>query len=486
MDTIATILQILGSLGIFLFGMKVLSEGIQKTAGERMRQIMATMTKNRFSGLLTGFITTCLLQSSSATTVIVVSFVNVGLLTLIESIGVIMGANLGTTITAWIIAVVGKFSLAKVAVPIVGIGFPLIFIGRNRWKSFGEAVVGFGLLFMGLGLLKKSVPDLKSMLKSSDPSDVATAEWIQGLVENISGFGFGSIVIFLIFGILLTLIVQSSSAAMAITITFATNGWIGFHESCAIVLGENIGTTVTAWLASLGANTNAKRAARAHFVFNVIGTLWMLAVFYLFTGMVQKLTASLPQSLRPPKMAEATAAIDPFSLAIFHTLFNFTNILLLIGFVPLIAKIVTKWVKSDAEPDEQDRLTYITQGLVDVGELNLPEAEQAVAGMANLTRDMHSGFIEVFNSPDRDLGSTVTRLKKMEDEADQLMHDITDYLIRCSSAQLSERNAAAVSKMMRIVPELEEISDCIYRLIKLTERSSHHFTTADEGEWTLS
>jgi phosphate:Na+ symporter len=473
MAALHTILEILGSLGVFLFGMKVLSEGIQKTAGQRMRKIMATMTKTRFSGLITGFVTTCLLQSSSATTVIVVSFVNVGLLTLVESIGVIMGANLGTTITAWIIAWVGKFSIASYALPMIGIGFPLIFIGRNQWKSLGETIVGFGLLFFGLGLLKDSVPNVKSALakalESGDTATIQTIEKIQDNVEFLSSFGYGSILIFLAIGIVLTLIVQSSSAAMAITITLASQGWIGFEESCAIVLGENIGTTVTAWLAALGANTNAKRAARAHFLFNVIGTLWVIVVFYGFTWLVLRVGDTLPSWFRPPNIKSATENIDPFDLALFHTLFNFLNIILLIGFVPIIANIVTRWVKDD-KTDDEERLTYITQSLVDVGELNLPEAEVAVQGMANLTRDMHAGFIKVFNSPDEDLSSTVKQLKQMEDHADHMMHDITDYLIRCSSAQLSGRNATAVSKMMRIVPELEEISDCLYRLIKLTER----------------
>ena len=292
-------LQILGSLGVFLFGMKILSEGIQKTAGEKMRSVMATMTKNRFAGVFTGLLTTSLLQSSSATTVIVVSFVNAGLLTLFESIGVIMGANLGTTVTAWIIALVGKFSISKIAIPIVGIGLPFLFIGKDRWKHLGEVLIGFGLLFNGLGLLKKAVPDVKAMLKSTDPTDVANAEWIQNIVETMSGHGYGSVLVFLFIGILLTLIVQSSSAAMAITVTFAINGWIGFEESAAIVLGENIGTTVTAWLASLAGNVNAKRAARAHFLFNVMGIIWMLIVFYGFTQLVLWLSGQLPASFRP-------------------------------------------------------------------------------------------------------------------------------------------------------------------------------------------
>ena len=263
MDTVIFILKILGSLGVFLFGMKVMSEGIQRTAGDRMRRIMATMTHNRFAGVATGLVTTGLIQSSSATTVMVVSFVNAGLLTLVESIGVIMGANLGTTLTAWIIATIGKFSLSTVALPIIGIGLPLFFAGKNRLKSFGEVLIGFGLLFYGLFLLKESVPDVRSMLASTDEAVKAQAESIRAFVESVSGKGYVSLIIFLMIGVLLTLVVQSSSAAMAITVTLAIQGWIGFHESAAIVLGENIGTTVTAWLASIGTSVNAKRAARA-------------------------------------------------------------------------------------------------------------------------------------------------------------------------------------------------------------------------------
>ncbi|MGY8686513.1 MAG: Na/Pi cotransporter family protein, partial [Verrucomicrobiales bacterium] len=217
MSTFLQILHIVGCLGVFLFGMKVLSEGIQKVAGEKMRQVMATMTQNRFAGVSTGFFTTCLLQSSSATTVIVVSFVNAGLLTLVESIGVIMGANLGTTLTAWIIAAVGKFSLAEIAIPIIGVGMPLIFIGKNKLKALGEVLVGFGLLFYGLGLLKEAVPDVKSMLASADPAVQAQAEGWLNAVKGLSGYGYGSLLIFLGIGVILTLLVQSSSAAMAIT-----------------------------------------------------------------------------------------------------------------------------------------------------------------------------------------------------------------------------------------------------------------------------
>lgn len=464
---IMIILQILGCLGVFLFGMKVLSEGIQKTAGEGMRKIMATMTTNRFAGVGTGFLTTCLLQSSSATTVIVVSFVNASLLTLVESIGVIMGANLGTTITAWIIAAVGKFSLAKIAIPIIGIGMPLLFIGKNKGKSFGEILVGFGLLFFGLGLLKDAVPDVKGMLASADPAVQAQAnDWLER-IKGLSGYGYGSLLIFLLGGVILTLIVQSSSAAMAITVTLAMAGWIGFEESCAIVLGENIGTTVTAWLASLGANTNAKRAARAHFVFNVMGVIWMLIVFYAFTGGVQWLGEHLPESFRSEKH---TSDIG-FNLAIFHTSFNLLNILFLIGFVPLIARVVTKWVKdTDDGTGGRQRLKYISQSFVDVGELNLPEAENEVREMGKVNREMMDTFMQVLDNPTSELESKVDKLAQQEDDCDVMMHGITEYLVRCSTNELSDAYAANITGMLRIVAEFEEISDCQYHLVKLMQR----------------
>lgn len=467
MDAILFTLQILGALGVFLYGMKVMSEGIQRTAGDRMRKVMATMTHNRASGIATGLITTGLVQSSSATTVMVVSFVNAGLLTLVESIGVIMGANLGTTLTAWIIATIGKFSLSKVAIPIIGIGLPIFFIGKNRWKSFGEVLIGFGLLFFGLHLLKESVPDVKSMLNSADPALKAQASQIQDFIQNLSGKGYLSVALFLGLGVLLTLIVQSSSAAMAITVTLAIQGWIGFHESAAIVLGENIGTTVTAWLASIGTSTNARRAARAHFLFNVIGVLWMLLLFYPFTSGVDWLGDHLPDSFRTEKHDSDLG----FKLAIFHSLFNLANIVLLVAFVPQIAKVVTKWVRDPEESTPTPhRLRFISQGMVDVGELNLPEAEKATLELGALTREMFLGYLEVFRNPDADLSAEVKRLKRMEDEADVFTHDITEYLVRTSAAEISQENARSVTRMLRIVSELEEISDAIYRLIQITQR----------------
>ena len=368
-DFIVRLLYILGGLGIFLFGMRVMSEGIQKIAGEGMRRIMATMTQNRFYGLGTGLLVTCLVQSSSATTVMVVSFVNAQLLTLIESIGVIMGANLGTTLTGWIIASIGKFSLSKIALPIIGIGLPLVFSSKPKLKHSGEFLVGFGLLFFGLSELKNAVPDVKSLLTSDDPGDAALVQDIQGIIQNLNSFGFGSVLIFLVIGVLLTILVQSSSAAMGITIIVAINGWIDFEIAAAIVMGENIGTTVTAWLASIGANINAKRAARAHFIFNIAGVCWMLVLFYPFIAMLDQImpgaiyTQDVSQQEAMAYLADnpvegeptdddiskaKKSIVDkniPLHLSLFHTLFNLTNIALLIGFTPHLGRLVERIVQ---------------------------------------------------------------------------------------------------------------------------------------------
>ena len=473
-SVIGTLLQILGSLGVFLFGMKVMSEGVQKVAGDRMRVALAGMTGNRLSGIFTGLFTTTLVQSSSATTVLVVSFVNAGLLTLVQSIGVIMGANLGTTTTAWIVALIGKFEVAKVALPVIGLGLPLLFIGKDRGKNWGEMLIGFGLVFFGLGLLKDSVPDLRTMI-AEEPE---TAALVQSIVTSINGHGFATILMFLGAGIVLTLMVQSSSAAMAITITCALNGWLGdinadpiavMRNSAAIVLGENIGTTVTAWLAALGANTHAKRAARAHFAFNVIGVIWCLALFVPFTALVWKMANHLPEALRSANEGMAKSEIA-FATAIFHSSFNFFNICVLVWFVPQIARLVTWWVKDGETEAAGGKLRYIGSTLVDIGELSLAEAEASIRKMAQLTSDMFDGMVDVLGRPHEDLSQRVSALKRMEDTCDEMLHDITSYLIQCSTHEIGTGNASRITAMLRVVAEFEEATDRIYRLVKIVER----------------
>ena len=451
MSTIVNILEVLGSLGVFVFGMKIMSEGIQKVAGGSLRRLLARMTRNVFNGLLTGTLITSVIQSSSATTVMVVAFVNAGLLTLVESIGVIMGANLGTTFTAWIVALFGfKFSLSNIALPIIGLSVPLLFFKSPKVRDTGEALIGFGLLFFGLHLLKNVVPDIQS-----NPE-------ILSFVQQFTGLGFGSILIFLVVGILLTITVQSSSAAITITIALAYKGWIDFPSAAAIVMGENIGTTITAYLASLGTNVNAKRAARAHFLFNIIGVCWMLALFYPFIYMVDFLM---------PGLAMENPQVIPEHLALFHTLFNLCNILLLVGFVPKLASVVEKMVKASPEDEKREaRLFYLSDRLTHLGELNLAEAQNEVVRMAKLTSSMFKGFLEVYNNPDKDMGDKVNEIKRQEEISDQMVFDITNYLVRCSTGQISDESTAQVAAMTRIVSELEDISDCNYRLSLLAVR----------------
>ena len=488
-SSLGAILQILGALGVFLFGMKVMSEGVQKVAGDRMRSALAGMTGNRVKGVITGLLATILVQSSSATTVLVVSFVNAGLLTLVQSIGVIMGANLGTTTTAWIVALIGKFDVATIALPIMGIGLPLFFISRERARHWGESLIGFGLVFLGLGLLKDSVPDLRTLIDT----DPATAEMIRSIVTAINGHGFGTVLLFLGAGILLTLTVQSSSAAMAITITCALNGWLGdietnalgvFRNSAAVVLGENIGTTVTAWLASLGANTAAKRAARAHLTFNIVGVTWCLALFYPATSFVWWLAARLPEGLRNANNSLAKSEIA-FGTAIFHSSFNFLNILLLVAFVPQIARFVTWWVKEPAGGEQPAKLKFISSSLVDIGELSLAEAESSIRAMAKVTSEMFDGLVDIMNQPQADLAGRIAALKRMEHTSDEMLHDITSYLIHCSTHELGTGNAARITAMLRVVNELEAATDRIHRLVKLIQRKhqkNHEFSPIHRKE----
>ena len=501
-EFIVGFLYILGGLGIFLFGMRVMSEGIQKVAGEGMRKIMATMTQNRFFGLGTGLLVTCLVQSSSATTVMVVSFVNAQLLTLMESIGVIMGANLGTTLTGWIIATIGKFSLSKIALPIIGIGLPLVFMSKPKFKHTGEFLVGFGLLFFGLSELKNAVPDVKSLLKSSDPTDQMLVQDIQGAIEQLNSYGFGSVIIFLIIGVLLTVLVQSSSAAMGITIIVAINGWINFEIAAAIVLGENIGTTITAWLASIGANINAKRAARAHLIFNLAGVCWMLLLFYPFIGMLDNL---MPGAIYIEDVTkqEAVAYIQevgevegdptendiakakknivdrniPLHLSLFHTLFNLTNICVLIGFTPHLGRIVEKIVKpktdggSAPKPGSLAALHYEGSGVLPkTGELNLALVEGEINRLAAISRYMFEGFVEIFESPNEDKGKLIHELNELEEKCDEHAFEITQTLIHCTTESLAGERALRVTSLLRVTAELEDIGDCCNRLVQLAHR----------------
>jgi len=491
---IGTLFQILGSLGVFLFGMKVMSEGIQKFSGGSLRKLMATMTKNRFLGLISGLVITCLVQSSSATTVMVVSFVNARLLTLTESIGIIMGANLGTTTTFWLVSyfgVLGKFSLTKMALPIIGIGLPMIFSGRDRLKALGETFIGFGILFMGLGLLKNSVPDVKGLLLSNNPDDLVRVAHIQDFITQLNGFGFFSVLIFIFVGVILTLLVQSSSAAGAITITVVAAGWIDFQIAAAIILGENIGTTVTAYLASMGASTTAKRSARAHFLFNIIGVLWMLVLFYPFVHMVDDFwpgsvyvenvtpeeisafKAKMGDEPIPEGMTIEKLIVDqntPMHMALFHTGFNFANIILLIGFVPLIARIVERWVKDEDGGKSTGLVGYESSMLPELSELKVTRAEQEVFHYFNGAEDFVDRVVNSLTVTAEERKKHFKTLKKIGENGNKLSVEISEYLLRCSSSTLSANSSAEISRLLRITAELEDIYDCCDRIASTGKR----------------
>lgn len=473
-----TALQILGSLGLFLYGMKLMSEGLQKVSGERLRTVMRSMAGNRFKGVFSGTLVTAVIQSSSATTVMVVSFVNAGLLTLRESIGVIMGANLGTTTTAWIIAALGfKLELSSLALPLVGFGVIISFCKKPGWRSTGELFVGLGLLLMGLDFLKSSVPDMNP--------ESAALEWLQ----RYSNMGFLSVLLFLMFGVLFTIIVQSSSVAVAITITMAAKGWIDLDLSAAIILGENIGTTITANIAAITANLAAKRAAIAHFVFNVLGVIWVLCVFYLFLEMIKWI---VPLNPNPDAATLAAMGISNFDsltgaareaalmklaiperLAMFHTMFNFCNICLLISFVPQIEKI-TCWILR-SKPDRKhrtavQRLEYLSSNVAEMGELALFEGQKELVRLAEMSGDMFNGFVRVIQKPNEDLSEEVARLRDLEEESDKLAMALTSFFVQCSSHELSQNSIRIVTRNMIIVPELEEMCDSCYRLITLARK----------------
>jgi len=448
---IVTTLSLLGSLGMFLFGMKIMSEALQKLSGERLRGIMRTMTSNRFAGVGTGFLITCLVQSSSASTVMVVSFVNAQLLTLSQAIGLIMGANIGTTTTFWLVSFFGfKFSISAIALPIMGLALPLLFARKPRFRDTGEFLMGFGLLFLGLMFLKDSVPDIKN-----NPE-------VLKFITSYSHHGFPSILLFLGFGVILTIIVQSSSVAGAITLTMAYKGWIDFPTACAITLGENIGTTITANLAALGGNVEAKRAARVHLIFNLIGVVWALIFFTPFVSMIDFLVPG-----------DATnAAHMPLHMAAYHSLFNITNTALLVGFVPQLARLAERVVKSDQQRSP-DHVGYESPFVPQTGELSFAEAEKDVQRMGAITRELVVGFADLFENAPADaaaLEARVKQAKELEKESDRRALETTQYLLACAAGGLSETTRTRVTALLRVVAELEDICDCGYRLVLLAER----------------
>ena len=452
------LLKLIGALGFFIFGMKVMSDGIQKVAGSKMRSILSKMTSNRFLGITTGFLITALLQSSSATTVMIVSFVNAGLLSLVESVGVIMGANIGTTITAWLISILGfKVKISSIALPIIAIGFPMMFASKANIRSWAEVFIGFALLFMGLDELKNSVPDLKQ-----------NPEFLSFLA-NYADMGYLSTIIFIGVGTILTLVVQSSSAAMALTLVMCYEGYIPFELAAAMVLGENIGTTITANLAAMVGNVHAKRSARAHFIFNIFGVIWMIIAFPFFIKMIDNYM-SLNMQLSPLNVVGESVAI-PIGLSIFHTTFNIINVLLLVGFVPLISRIVIKMQPSKGELDEEFHLEHIGTGLMSTTELSIVEANKEVIKFGKITAKLFSFIPELLKEKDsKKFRTLMARIRKYEEITDRMEVEIADYLAKASQGELSVAASIKVRAMISMINDMERIGDICYQMSISVER----------------
>jgi phosphate:Na+ symporter len=450
MNGIIQALDLIGGLGILLIGMRWMSDGIQRRAGNKFRRVLHTMTNNRFAGVATGLGVTSVIQSSSATTVLLVSLVNAGLISLRQSIGVIMGANIGTTLTAWIVSLVGfKMKITNFALPAIAIALPMHFAKSQRLKEIADILIGFGLLFLGLHLMKESVPDI-----SANPDVLA-------FLQGWSDLGYLSVITFIIVGSLLTVVVQSSSAAMTITITMAFRGWISFPIAAAIVLGENIGTTVTAFLASLPMAATAKRAARAHMIFNIIGVIWMLAVFYPMTRLVDAIIAgpaSDPENI-------------PLHLSMFHTLFNVMNTTLLLPFVGMLAKLVERMVPERIVVSATGgyQLSLVAPNIPDALDSNLITIRSELAEMSAKAGTMLSSVMDVSRHPE-ELSDVREELAVSEQLLDDMQEEITRFLTESMRQSVSEAQAQTIQASQRIAHELESVSDSCFSIGMLFDR----------------
>ncbi len=446
------IVSLIGALGLFIYGMKVMSESIQKFAGARLRKTMRAMTANRSLGVFTGFTLTGILQSSSATTVMIISFVNAGLISLEQSVGVIMGANLGTTITAWIVALLGmgKFSISALSLPILAIAFPMIFLSKERLRLYGEAIFGFAILFIGLSFMRDALPswqDNQVILDFLAQFDYRQTNYLHNL---------GITSLFVIFGMVATFMLQSSSAAMALTIVFTADGLISFPLAAAIILGENIGTTFTANIAAVVGNVYAKRSARTHFLFNVLGVFWALLLFPFFLDFIAFLSGLIFQQGNP---YETTAAI-PLALSLFHTLFNLFNLILFFNLVGILVKMATWMVPSRGSEDELFSLDYIGSSLMATPELSIMEARKELVKFADLIRKAYKYIpLLITEMDERKLKSHVKKLQKYEDISDRMEVEISNYLSKLSQSELSSEGTSKVRGMLHVANYLERIGD---------------------------
>ncbi|MEG1585513.1 MAG: Na/Pi cotransporter family protein [Bacteroidales bacterium] len=493
--SILDFLTLIGAVGMFLYGMKLMSEGLQKVAGDRLRNILAIMTNNRFLGTLTGIFVTALVQSSSATTVMVVSFVNAGLLTLSQSMAVIMGANVGTTVTAWIIAFFGfKVNMSLFVLPMIGVALPFFLSDKSKQKSWGEFLLGFAFLFLGLEYLKNSVPDLKA-----NPE-------IFAVLTEYTQMGYLSILIFMAIGGILTMVVQASSATLAIALIMSSKGWISFDIAAAMILGGNIGTCITPIIASISGNVSAKRAAMGHFLFNFLGTVWTMILYYPFIRFIVWLSTNYgpgsPEALMNfvdttdpaliNKLNDGTLDLsDPanaglrksfeqmqfnvsFALSLFHTVFNIINLMVMIWFTNGYVYLVTKLIKSKSHEEEEFQLRYISSGVIDSGEMSLIQVKNETQVFSERTRKMFTMTEGLLNEKENSesFNKVYARIEKYEKVSDRMELEIANYLNHISSANISTGGEHKIQAMFKVVDEIESIGDSCYHLARTMTRKS--------------
>lgn len=477
------LLALLGAVGLFLYGMKVMSEGLQKAAGPRLRNILSYMTRNRVMGVLTGIVITALIQSSSASTVMIVSFVNAGLMTLEQSMAVILGANVGTTFTSWVVSIVGfKFNINDYTLPLLAVAVPLLFFRKSLYKNLGEFLIGFVFLFMGLAAISANVPDF-----SQSPEMFAA-------LKQYTQMGVLSVAIFFIFGLLFTMVVQSSAATFAFVLVMGAKGWIPFEIACAIELGANVGTTITPLLASLGANTAAKKAAMGHLVFNLFSATWMLIVFYPFVRMIMWLCADVLHSGDPNALYTMVSAgqTDPaqvdnlafamgFGLTLFHTIYKVCSLFIGLPLINYLVRAVNAIVKTRTKEDAEFQLKYISAGLVGASELNLLAAQREIVVMAQRVDRMFGMVKNLIHTKvgSDEFNALLARIEKYEDISDRMEYEIAKYLNSLVDGRLSYDAKMRVSTMLGIIGEIESIADSCNNLGKTLVRKAEaqaHFT----------
>ncbi len=449
-------ITVIGGLGLFLFGMKVMSEGLQFAAGDKLKNILWKATNNRIKGVLTGFGITAIIQSSSATTVMLVSFVSAGLINLFQATGIILGANIGTTITGWIVAIVGfKIKIQAFALPAIGIGYFIRFLNNEKFKNWGDVLLGFGILFLGLSIMSDSVKELRG------------SETIMNFMSTYKASGIFSTIVVVMIGTVITMIVQSSSATMAMTMTLAVAGIIDFYTAAALILGENIGTTITANLAAMGSSVEARRTARVHLLFNIFGVIWVLIIFrHFFIPFVDYMIPGNPFSDDPAVRSKAIAD----HMAAFHTTFNIINTLLFLPFIKYLAKAAEKLVPGKIETGSELHLKYISTSIVSTPSININQARLEVKRMLEIASEMYDLTIDLMHNPEKKMGKSVEKILTMENHTDLLEKEISSFLAKVSRGNLSEDQSNEISVLLQKVNEIESIADQCESLMKLLRR----------------